>query len=78
KKVKDDQNFGLTQLRYGVYTRIGVGAFNFFVFYNMTPLFKKDMGPYNQGRILEPNIIQGGATGTTMNTFTAGLSLNAF
>jgi hypothetical protein len=78
KKIKDNQDFGLTQLRYGVYTRIGVGAFNFFVYYNMTPLFQKDKGPFNQGKILEPNIIQGGTTGTTMNTFTAGLSLNAF
>jgi hypothetical protein len=78
KKIKDNQNFGLTQLRYGVYTRIGVGSFNFFVFYNMTPLFQKDKGPFNQGKIQEPNIIQGGTTGTAMNTFTAGISLNGF
>ena len=78
KKVKDDQNFGLTQLRYGLYTRIGVGSFNFFVFYNMTPLFQKDKGPFNGGKILEPNIIQGGSTGTAMNTFTAGISINGF
>jgi hypothetical protein len=78
KKVKDDQNFGLTRLRYGVYTRVGIGALNFFVFYNMTPLFQKDKGPFDQGKIQEPNIIQGGTTGTTMNTITAGISLNAF
>ncbi len=78
KKIKDDQNFGLTQLRYGLYTRIGVGSFNFFMFYNMTPLFQKDKGPFNQGKILEPNIIQGGTTGTNMNTFTAGISINGF
>lgn len=78
KKVKDNQNFALTQLRYGLYTRIGVGAFNFFVFYNMTPLFQSNKGPFPTGKIEEPNIIQGGSAGTTMNTFTAGISLNGF
>ncbi len=78
KKMKDKQDWGLTQLRYGVYTRIGIGGFNFFVFYNMTPLFQKDKGPYNQGSFSQSGTILGGATGTTMTTFTAGISLNGF
>lgn len=64
KKDKDKQDFGLTQFRYGVYTRVGVGGFNWFFFYNLTPLFRSGMGP--------------GENGTTMNTFTAGISLNGF
>jgi len=78
KKIKDNQDFGLTKFRYGIYTRVGIGSLNFFLFYNMTQLFQKDKGPFNGGKILEPNIIQGGTTGTTMNTFTAGISLNGF
>ena len=78
KKMKDKQDFGLTQLRYGLYTRIGIGGFNFFVFYNMTPLFQKDKGPFNQGSFATNGAIQGGLTGTTMTTFTAGISINGF
>lgn len=77
KKTKDKQDWGLTQFRYGVYTRIGMGGFNLFCFYNLTPLFQKDMGPYNLGAASD-GAITGGATGTTMTTFTAGISLNAF
>jgi hypothetical protein len=78
KKDKDKQDFGLTQLRYGVYTRIGIGGFNFFMFYNMTPLFQKNKGPYQDGTILQSGAPQGGNTGTTMSTLTAGISLNGF
>ncbi|MEI9918179.1 MAG: hypothetical protein WDO14_05185 [Bacteroidota bacterium] len=78
KKVKDKQDFGLTQLRYGVYTRIGVGAFNLFCFYNLTPLFKKDMGPSNDGSVNENGLISANSHGTTMNTLTIGVSLNGF
>lgn len=79
KKLKDKQDYGLTQLRYGIYTRIGMGGFNFFVFYNMTPLFQKNKGPWNQGSISEGGVINGKNTeGTNMSTFTAGISLNAF
>jgi len=79
KKLKDKQDFGLTQLRYGVYTRIGMGGFNVFCFYNLTPLFQKNMGPYDKGSISEGGAIVGSnASGTAMTTFTAGISLNAF
>ena len=59
---KSKQNLGLTQFRYGVYTRIGVGGFNFFGFYNLSPLFEKDKGPDK----------------TTMTSFTVGISINGF
>jgi hypothetical protein len=62
KKAKDKENWGLSYLRYGVYTRVGIGAFNIFGFYNLSPLFKPGMGP----------------DGTKMTTFTAGISLNGF
>ncbi len=62
KIMKDKQNLGLTQIRYGVYSRIGVGAFNIFGFYNLTPLFEKDKGPDK----------------TTMNSYTVGISINGF
>ncbi len=57
---KDQQLHGLNQLRYSAYTRIGIGNFNFFGFYNFSPYFASGKGP----------------AGTTMNTMTVGISLN--
>lgn len=74
KRVKDKQDWGVTKLRYGVYGRVGIGAFNIFVFYNLTPLFQTDKGPFNEGTIANG----GGETGTKMTTFTAGISINGF
>lgn len=48
KKVKDKYNHGMNDFRYGVYSRIGFGAFNLFGFYNISPLFQKDKGPEGQ------------------------------
>jgi len=62
KKSKDKENWGLNFLRYGVYTRVGIGGFNFFGFYNLSPLFEKGMGPQD----------------TKMNTYTFGISVNGF
>jgi hypothetical protein len=62
KTLKNKQNHGLNPFRYGVYTRIGVGGFNLFFTYNLTPLFEKDKGPDK----------------TTMSTFTTGISINGF
>ena len=62
KIIKDKQELGLTKLRYGLYSRIGIGAFNIFGFYNLTPLFAKDKGPDQ----------------TTMTSFTVGISINGF
>lgn len=78
KKLKDKQEWGLTQIRYGAYGRIGIGGFNIFGFYNLTPLFRKDMGPYDEGTIASSGTGIGGPTGTLMNSFTIGISINGF
>lgn len=62
KIIKDKQNHGLNDIRYGFYTRIGVGGFTWFFMYNSSSLFKTDKGPDR----------------TNMNTFTAGISINGF
>lgn len=62
KVIKDKQNHGLNDIRYGLYGRFGIGGFNWFVQYNSSTLFKTDKGPNK----------------TTMNTFTAGISINGF
>lgn len=56
---KDKYRQGLNQFRYGASLRIGVGNFNWFAFYNLSPLFEKDKGP----------------SATQMNTWTVGISL---
>lgn len=61
-KNKNKLNNGLNQFRYGVYTRIGLGGFSLFCFYNLSDMFEKGKGPL----------------GTTMNTFTTGISINGF
>lgn len=60
--VKNKRNFGLNQIRYGVYLRFGVGGFTWFVNYNLSDTFENEKGP----------------GGTTMNSFTAGISVNGF
>ena len=62
KTLKDAQNHGHSNFRYGFYSRIGVGSFSLFGYYNVTPVFKENKGPEQ----------------TTMNTLTIGLSLAAF
>ncbi len=62
KVIKDKQNHGLNDIRYGLYTRIGIGGFNWFFMYNSSSLFKTGEGPDM----------------TTMNSFTAGISINGF
>jgi len=62
KTIKDKQNHGLNPFRYGVYGRFGIGGFNFFTFYNLSPLFEKAKGP----------------DATLMTTFTVGISINGF
>ena len=66
KKIKDKQNFNLTQFRYGLTSRISFGSFSIFGYYNLSPLFQKGKGPVNHGVI------------TDFNTFTVGLSLASF
>ena len=62
KTIKDKQNHGLNPFRYGVYGRLGIGGFNIFTFYNISPLFEKAKGPAS----------------TLMTTFTVGISINGF
>ena len=61
-KVKNKLNHGATQIRYGVYTRIGLGSFSLFCYYNLNDMFEENKGPM----------------GTTMNTITTGISINGF
>ncbi len=60
KKVKDKQSHGLNTIRYGLYGRFGIGGFNIFTFYNLSPLFAPNKGPAS----------------TQMNTWTIGISVN--
>jgi hypothetical protein len=57
---KDKQQHGLNPIRYGAYTRIGIGNFNWFWMYNFSPYFNTNKGPDN----------------TSMNTMTIGISIN--
>jgi hypothetical protein len=61
-KVKNKLNHGLSTFRYGIYTRLGVGNFSIFGFYNLSDMFEKNKGPL----------------GTTMKSFTVGISVNGF
>lgn len=60
---KDKQRHGLNQFRYGIYTRIGIGNFNVFSFYNFSTLFEEGKGPTGMDKV---------------NTWTVGISLNSF
>lgn len=62
KKLKDKQDWNLNQFRYGPTLRIGIGNFNLFAFYSLSPIFESGKGP----------------KGTNLNTFTTGISLAAF
>jgi Outer membrane protein beta-barrel domain len=57
--LKERYRHGLNQFRYGASLRIGMGNFNWFGYYNLSPLFEKDKGPSK----------------TEMNTFTFGISI---
>ncbi len=61
-KVKNKQSYGLEQFRYGVYTRFGIGGFNWFAFYNLSNVFQKGKGPL----------------GADSNSLTFGISVNGF
>ncbi|MBL7857777.1 MAG: hypothetical protein JNM57_08815 [Cyclobacteriaceae bacterium] len=66
KKIKDKQNYNLTQFRYGVYAKIGFGNVHLFGYYNITPVFEAGKGFY------ENNVAQ------DFNTITFGISLSSF
>jgi hypothetical protein len=66
KQLKDKQEWNLNRFRYGVYTKIGIGNFALFGYYNLTPLFKEGEGPG------EKNVV------TDFQTVTVGISLSSF
>jgi hypothetical protein len=45
KKYKDRQDWNVNDFRYGVVGRIGLGNFNLFGYYSLTPIFKDGKGP---------------------------------
>jgi len=49
KKLKNNQDFNLTKLRYGVSAKVGFGNFSLFAYYNLTNLFQSGKGPYIKG-----------------------------
>lgn len=66
KQYKDKQDWNLNRFRYGVYTKIGLGNFNLFGYYNLTPLFEEGKGPAENGVVND------------FQTVTVGVSLSAF
>ena len=62
KSSKDKQLHGMNAIRYGMYSRIGVGGFSLFGYLNFSPMFEKDKGPEK----------------TTMSSATFGISINGF
>jgi hypothetical protein len=61
-KVKNKLNHGLNPIRYGIYTRLGIGNVSVFGYYNLSDLFEANKGPL----------------GTEMNSYTVGISVNGF
>jgi len=45
---KDQKPFHVTPVRYSAYIRVGVGAFNIYANYALSPLFKPNEGPTNK------------------------------
>jgi hypothetical protein len=66
KRLKDKQNWNLTQFRYGVFGKIGIGNFSLFGYYNLTPLFEEGKGPGEKNLVAD------------FQTVTVGISLSAF
>jgi Outer membrane protein beta-barrel domain len=62
KKIKDKENFNLSDFRYGLFFKLGAGNICLVSYYNISPIFKKDKGPEK----------------TDMNNFTVGISLSSF
>lgn len=62
KTIKDKQPHGLSTFRYGISSKIGIGSFSLFGYYNLSPVFQENKGPDQ----------------TQMNTLTVGISLSGF
>jgi hypothetical protein len=61
-KVKYKSSHGVSQIRYGIYGRIGMGSISVFGYYNISDLFENNKGPL----------------ATNMNSYTVGISVNGF
>ncbi len=46
QKVKNSQEYGLSPIRYGVYTRLGFPGFNLWGYYGLNGLFEEEQGPF--------------------------------
>ena len=44
-RAKEQKSFNLTPVRFSTYLRVGIGAFNLYTNYALSPLFKKGEGP---------------------------------
>lgn len=62
QKVKNSQEYGLSPIRYGVYTRLGFPGFNLWGYYGLNGLFEGEQGPF----------------GTQASQFNFGLSVALF
>ncbi len=62
KIAKQKEDFNLSDLRYGVYCKLGYSSFNAYFYYSLSPLFDADKGPSN----------------TATNPLEFGLSLTVF
>lgn len=60
KKLKNEQRFNLNPFRYSAYTRIYLGNFSLFGYYNFSPMFKEGKGPMQ----------------TNTTSYTVGISLS--
>ncbi|MCL6261362.1 PorT family protein [Aquiflexum sp. TKW24L] len=47
RKIKDRQDFGFNQFRYGVHARLGFPGFNLWGYYGLNEVFQKNKGPFN-------------------------------
>jgi len=45
KKTKQKEDFALSEIRYGVYGKIGYASFNTYFYYSLSPLFETNKGP---------------------------------
>lgn len=61
-KDKSKREWNINKIRYGVYSKIGVGNFSVFSNFNMSPLFKQNKGP-DDGNV---------------NVLTTGISISGF
>lgn len=62
QKVKNRQSYGLSPVRYGIYTRIGLPGFNVWSYYGLNQVFREGLGPF----------------GTEASQFNVGLSVVLF